>query len=881
MAEKIVTEYEVSTQKSIDNLNALSGKLSEVEKQSIALKKQEEEALKKVLTEEQKRQKQLQANADAYKFLGGEVAKVSTFFDKYNNGANNTIANLKTTIGLLKEQLAATAIGTAEFSKLSQQIQTSETRLKSLSTSFKPVQQSIVKTTSNFNGLSNSVAQIGREIPNFALNAQTGFLAISNNLPILFDNLQRVREENLALAASGQKTTSVFKQVVSSIFSLNTALTLIITLSVLYGKELGNLISSLFKGSNAFDEAKTKLEALNAAYDSKELKNGIKNVLQLEVSINQARQGLISQEVVLKQYNETLGVSFGKVNDLTAAEKGLQDNTQAYITALIQRASANKILDDAVQTNIDLIRKRQELDDEEKGLNKSLFQQFREGVAIGQQITDKGIEDAKAKRANSIKEEIKDLENKQKEQIKLINNFNSQANSVLNDNGGLATGTIQSAFQALQSELSKTEDEFKSAKLKGLDTTEIEAKFNRLTKEIEKVKSAFDELTGEAAKKRSKELEDTINKAIADAERASSEANRIGAIDLKNRLAESKALADARIKDSRQVDENIKNALQSELLANERLFFSLKEGKNLNSLQLLEIDQKELEAKISILEAFKDVDESVGKALLDAYKEREKIKTGITKEESQKRAEFERIAIQGALGLAATFEQELFQSREANLRNETSIQLEELEKQKENRTISEQQFNQKKSQLLNDQAQKQRELDLAQIKVQTALSIIRTFAQFGFTPAGFLAATFAAAEGALQYSFAASQPLPRFAKGTERVKGGIKGQDSVHALLMPDEAVIPAKENLARPNLAKAWISGNLDNFLAMNYIRPAIEANNRAWENNIKINQNSSFVRNDNFNDKRIVSGLERINRKLNTTTEKVVYKRNRRLWN
>jgi len=207
-------------------------------------------------------------------------------------------------------------------------------------------------------------------------------------------------------------------------------------------------------------------------------------------------------------------------------------------------------------------------------------------------------------------------------------------------------------------------------------------------------------------------------------------------------------------------------------------------------------------------------------------------------------------------------------------------QISELDKQKEAKIITEEQYNSKRSQILNEQAEKQRELNLAEIKVQTALAIIRAFAT-GITPFDrILAATLAAAQGAVQYAFASAQPLPRFAKGTDRVIGGVKGQDSVHALLMPDEAVIPAKENMARPNLAKAWISGNLDNHLMMNYIKPAIEENNKKWESVLKVNQNSTFIRNDNFNDKRIVNKLDRIGRVLDSKN-KVVTRKNSRLWN
>jgi hypothetical protein len=111
--------------------------------------------------------------------------------------------------------------------------------------------------------------------------------------------------------------------------------------------------------------------------------------------------------------------------------------------------------------------------------------------------------------------------------------------------------------------------------------------------------------------------------------------------------------------------------------------------------------------------------------------------------------------------------------------------------------------------------------------------------------------------------------------------GGTKGQDSVHALLMPDEAVIPAKENLARPNLAKAWINGNLDSHLMMNYIKPAIDENNKKWEAMLKVNQNSTFIRNDNFNDKRIVNKLDKLTRVMSSNKKEVNIRRKGRLWN
>jgi chromosome segregation ATPase len=87
---------------------------------------------------------------------------------------------------------------------------------------------------SGFNGLSNSINQVAREMPNFAQSATIGFMALSNNLPILADEIQRVRQANALLVADGKPTVSVFKQIATAVFSWQSALITAISLSVIY-----------------------------------------------------------------------------------------------------------------------------------------------------------------------------------------------------------------------------------------------------------------------------------------------------------------------------------------------------------------------------------------------------------------------------------------------------------------------------------------------------------------------------------------------------------------------------------------------------------------------------------------------------------------------
>ncbi|WP_336834086.1 hypothetical protein [Sphingobacterium siyangense] len=104
-----------------------------------------------------------------------------------------------------------------------------------------------------WNGLQNSINQIARELPAFTFSVQTGLLAMSNNFPIFIDEVNRAKAANAALVADGKKGIPVWKQVASSIFSWQTAMMIGITIMTVYGKQIGDWISALFKGKDALE----------------------------------------------------------------------------------------------------------------------------------------------------------------------------------------------------------------------------------------------------------------------------------------------------------------------------------------------------------------------------------------------------------------------------------------------------------------------------------------------------------------------------------------------------------------------------------------------------------------------------------------------------
>lgn len=106
-----------------------------------------------------------------------------------------------------------------------------------------------------FDGLGFSISQIARELPSLAISANTFFLAISNNIPMVIDEIQKLRAANEAAAKAGEAQVSITGKLVKSMFSFNTVMVLVLTAFSLWGKDIVNWIGSLFTG-------KKKTEAL-------------------------------------------------------------------------------------------------------------------------------------------------------------------------------------------------------------------------------------------------------------------------------------------------------------------------------------------------------------------------------------------------------------------------------------------------------------------------------------------------------------------------------------------------------------------------------------------------------------------------------------------
>lgn len=238
------------------------------------------------------------------------------------------------------------------------------------------VPASAPKAVRSYNGLNMAIQQIIRESPSLAMGLQMYFLAVSNNYPILWDAIARTRAENELLAASGQKTIPVWRQILSSVGSFQTLLTVGITLAVAYGKKIGNFVSSLFRGEAAARTMADAQREVNETMiaDAADYGKRIAAIRSLSAAWKTLGDDLETRKKFIednKSEFDKLGVSVGNVHD---AENLLVTNTDAFVASLERRAravAAQQLAAEQYKKSLEYEIKAQELENKAADVRKN------------------------------------------------------------------------------------------------------------------------------------------------------------------------------------------------------------------------------------------------------------------------------------------------------------------------------------------------------------------------------------------------------------------------------------------------------------------------------------------------------------------------------
>lgn len=243
-AFKNALSHGVSNSSDLADIQALKGKIVELEEELKKLKTQAEIPVK--------------PNIGLGKYLTDEIKAMENAEDR----VKAIIANIQQDINALRSKSLETAATGVINPKDAAEIKALEAQVRSLTDTLgrydvakresyaTPVidEHSVTRQTNN---LKLQFSQVARELPALAMGPQMFILAISNNLPMLADAVKNVREQNELLAKSGQKSTSVWKQLLSAAGSWQTMLVVGITLLTVYGKEIWEWTKGLFGAKDA------------------------------------------------------------------------------------------------------------------------------------------------------------------------------------------------------------------------------------------------------------------------------------------------------------------------------------------------------------------------------------------------------------------------------------------------------------------------------------------------------------------------------------------------------------------------------------------------------------------------------------------------------
>lgn len=261
------------------------------------------------------------------------------------NGLRKSIRDLTAQYNALSaaDREGSVGNGIAErISKMQAQVSAAEQRLGNF-------RSNVGNYQSAFNGLNVSVSQIVRELPSATMGANMFFLAISNNIPMLVDEINKLRAANKLAMKEGKQGVPILKQMGAAVFSWNSLISVGITLLTVYGKDIVSWIGNLFKGREAamtMAEAQAEVNKQMAEVNKQMAESSgiygdqVAQLRALQLQWNQLGDDLKAKTEFVKKNQEAFHKLGVKINDTNDAERLLVERTDDFVLALQARAKA-------------------------------------------------------------------------------------------------------------------------------------------------------------------------------------------------------------------------------------------------------------------------------------------------------------------------------------------------------------------------------------------------------------------------------------------------------------------------------------------------------------------------------------------------------------
>lgn len=226
---------------------------------------------------------------------------------------------------------------------------------------------------SGWDGLGMSLQQILRELPNAAVSMNTFFLAISNNIPMLVDQINMLRAANKEAATAGNATVPIWKSLAGAFFSWNTAISLGVTLLTLYGGKIVEWISELVKGEKQVNYMKEAMDGVNEAMHTGEAE-AQKDIVTLNLLYNATQditKSLDERRAAVKKLQEQYPEYFSNLSEEEILAGKATDAYNRLSDAIIRSARARAAQDKMVENQKKILELEEEQAKAQIELNKA------------------------------------------------------------------------------------------------------------------------------------------------------------------------------------------------------------------------------------------------------------------------------------------------------------------------------------------------------------------------------------------------------------------------------------------------------------------------------------------------------------------------------
>ena len=694
--------------------------------------------------------------------------------------------------------------GTKDFIEKEKALTALGNRLKSVDAITGSHTRNVGNYASSWNGLGNSINQLTREAPAFANSLQTGFMALSNNIPILTDELGVLIDKNKKLQADGKPTESILKTVAGAFFSWQTAISLGVTILTVYGAKIWEMITA------DTEAVKSKKLLINAMKEG--AKEASKEIGQLDVlyrtsknhslSIEQRKKAVDKMQEVYPSYFKNL-----KDEDILngKAELSYLKLREGILAAARAKAITSKLDENASSRFDDEYKIMEKLESAHLAVAKAVeFKGKMQKVVRFDELSGQGHIETITKEQAVI--EARDYEKKVNNELRLFRIKAQNADSLLLKE--LERNDKLAAKVNFDKTKLETEEE---AKPKTDKTAEEAAK-----KEEEIAKNAFDRKISDLETQ--KELDsDALNSFNGTLQERQILSATVAADEVK--IVEAKYEEELRLADGNAdliaIAENNKfiaiNNIRDENIKRVQGYYKEEEDIQAESLKTQLDEQKRQSALLKELEDIVDKDEKdklKKKAdYLKSFADEFASNSGLTETFKMMSGQIEGFGTDTKVTFNAVAEasQEMFNKIASFSQAHYEQDYARLEAQKEQslkfagdssaaKEKIEKDFAEKKKEIDKKKFEEDKKISMVNIVIDTAQAIMATYKKTGFfgTPLAIIMGAF----GAAQLAMVAAQQFPAYAEGTDNHSGGLmlvndgQGSNFQEKVILPSGKVI-------------------------------------------------------------------------------------------